>query len=80
MLVAMLVVGVYAKSYPTSYMTEWTGVVANSVNATRGWSMDGNFYVVQDSQDADMKFGIAMGASPPTAYSWVVGSIYQSYI
>jgi len=71
---------VIAKRYPASYMTEWTGVPVNSVNATKGWSMDGNFYVVQDFSDTDMKFGVAIGASPPTSYSWVNGSIYQSYI
>ena len=76
MLVAMLMVGVYATTYPKSKMTEWTGVMVNSTNATKGWSMDGNFYVVQDSQDSDMKFGVAMGASPPIGYSWVVNSIY----
>jgi len=80
MSIVMLIVCVIAKKYPTSYMTEWTGVPVNSINSTKGWSSDGNFYVVQDYSDANMKFGVAIGASPPTSYNWVNGTVYQSYI
>jgi hypothetical protein len=51
MLLAMLMVVANAKIYPTSKIYEWTGVevgAENSKTTTPGWSMDGNFYVIND--------------------------------
>ncbi len=67
--------GVNAKIYPTSKIYEWTGVQINSTTTTPGWSMDGNFYVINDYEGAFLKFGVAMGVSPPSNYIWKNGSI-----
>lgn len=49
MLAILIATGVNAKTYPTSKIYEWSGVDVGkpgSKTTTQGWSMDGNFYVI----------------------------------
>ncbi len=42
--------------------------------------MYGNFYVVTEKQDANLKFGVSLGVAPPPDHEWINQSVYQAWI
>ncbi|MFM7856259.1 MAG: hypothetical protein ACKO96_31140 [Flammeovirgaceae bacterium] len=42
--------------------------------------MYGNFYVVTEKQDANLKFGVSLGVAPPSDHEWINQSVYQAWI
>ena len=56
--------------YPIVEVNEWQAVTGD------GWTMDGNFYVVTEYQNANPKFGVSTGISPPADETWTVGNRY----
>lgn len=57
-------------------MYQWTAVEDNP----NGWGLDGNFYIVTDYENANPKFGVALGMRPPVDVEWKENAIYQMYI
>lgn len=50
--------------YPKLKVNQWTAVepqVNNTNHSTGNWSLQGNFYVVTDSKNANLKLGVSLG-------------------
>lgn len=71
MIKALIITAAMAKNYPTAKIYEWDGVADDSKDSkTNGWEMKGNFYVIRAYANAPLKFGVALGLSPPA--DWVL--------
>lgn len=69
--------------YPKMKVNEWTAIEAQenkTSNVDAGWAMYGNFYVVTDYKDANLKLGVSLGVAPPADNVWVDQSVYQAWI
>jgi hypothetical protein len=72
--------------YPKARIYEWTALEAveemiPESPASLQWQLKGNFYVVTDSVEANIKLGVSLAIVPPAEdFTWKDGSIFQSYI
>lgn len=59
--------------YPKMKVREWTAFEPSenqTYSLDEGWAMYGNFYVVTDYKDANLKLGVSLGVTPPEDHVW----------
>ena len=65
--------------YPKLLGKQMVGIPRSSTDSAvtvEGWALDINLYVVTDFKNADPKFGISLGISPPPENDFITYQIY----